>query len=130
MLRRALIASFVACPLAAFAVEPGNWELSLVTLLTGQPKPAAVTETRCFTEADALDPSRVLPRGATCEFTNRSDSGGVFSFEVSCTGLLPMKGKGRVEYTSQTMDADLDLAAADGSFGMRTFVKGRRLGPC
>ena len=118
-------------PTAALAVEPGNWELSLVTMMTGQPKPAAVTQTRCFSDADARDPSRVLSAGATCTFTNPRDSGGVFTFEMACTGPLPMKGKGRVEHTAQTMDADLDLTAGDGGgFGMRTFVKGRRLGPC
>ena len=130
MVRRFLI-GFLAYPVAALAVDPGNWEMSLVTMMTGQPKPASVTQTRCLTDADARDPSRVLPAGGTCTFTNRSDSGGVFTFEIACTGPLPMKGKGRVEYTAQTMDADLDLMAGDGGgFGMRTFVKGRRLGPC
>jgi hypothetical protein len=131
MVRRSLLAAFLAWPAAALAVDPGSWEMSLVTLMTGQPKPAAVTQTRCFSDADARDPSRVLSAGGTCTFTNRSDSGGVFTFEIACTGPLPMKGKGRVEYTAQTMDADLDLTAGDGGgFGMRTFVKGRRLGPC
>jgi hypothetical protein len=132
MVRKALLATVLACPIAASAVDPGNWELSLVTLMTGQAKPAAVTQTRCFNDADARDPSRVLPAGGgTCTFSNRSESAGVFTFEIACTGALPMKGKGRVEHTAHTMDADLELMAGDGGgFGMRTFVKGRRLGPC
>jgi hypothetical protein len=119
-------------PLAAPAVEPGNWELSLTTMMTGQPKPAAVTQTRCLSETDARDPSRVLggSQSGTCNFTNRQDNGRTFTFDVACTGLLPMRGKGTVNYTAQTMDADLDLVAEKGEFGMRTFVKGRRLGPC
>jgi hypothetical protein len=133
MLRRLLVAcplfAGLACPLAALAVEPGNWELSLVTMLTGQPKPAAATETRCLTNADAKDPSRVLPKG-TCEFSNRNDTGRLFTFDVSCTGILPMKGTGKVEYTASTMEAELDMTAAEGGFGMRTFLKGRRLGSC
>src|SRR5688572_5723728 len=130
MVRRFLIA-LLACPTAALAVDPGHWEMSLVTLMTGQPKPAAVTQARCISEADARDPSRVLSAGGSCTFTNRNGSGGVFTFEIACGAPLPMKGKGRVEYTAQTMDADLDLTAGDGGgFGMRTFVKGRRLGPC
>jgi hypothetical protein len=132
MARRALIAALF-CPAAALAadLEPGNWELSLVTMMSGQAKPASATQTRCLTGADARDPSRVLAGGGTCEFSNRNDTGGVFTFDISCTGPLPMKGKGRVEYTAQTMDADLDLTAGDGGgFGMRSFVKGRRLGPC
>jgi hypothetical protein len=129
--RRLIVALFLVHPLPAFAVEPGNWELSLVTMLTGQEKPAAQVQTRCLTDADARDPSRVLPAGVgTCKFSNSADSGGLFTFDVECTGPLPMKGKGHVRHTAQTMDADLDLSADEGKFGMRTFVKGRRLGPC
>jgi hypothetical protein len=129
---RVLIGVLLLSPAVALAVESGNWELSLVTMMTGQQKPAAVTQTRCLTESDARDPSRVLggQQGGTCNFTNRHDNGRTFTFDVACTGLLPMKGKGTVNYTGQTMDADLDLVAEKGEFGMRTFVKGRRLGPC
>jgi hypothetical protein len=131
-MRGIVVGTMLACPFVAGAVEPGNWELSLVTMLTGQPKPAAMTQTRCLTESDARDPSRVLggAQGGTCNFTNRNDNGRTFTFDVACTGILPMKGKGSVNYTGQTMDADLDLQAEKGEFGMRTFVKGRRLGPC
>lgn len=129
---RILSGVLLICPAVALAVEPGNWELSLVTMMTGQQKPAAVTQTRCLTERDARDPSGVLggSQGGTCIFTNRDDNGRTFTFELACTGVLPMKGKGTVSYTAQTMDADLDLATEKGEFGMRTFVKGRRLGPC
>jgi hypothetical protein len=127
------ISLFVALALlstcAAAQVQPGNWELSLIAMMTGQPKPAAVTQTRCLTDADARDPSRVVP-GGSCEFTNKHDSGSVFTFDVSCTGALPMKGRGTVTYTSTTMNADLDLSADGGKFGARTFVTGRRLGGC
>lgn len=129
---RTLVIFLLIQPLAALAVEPGNWELSLVTMMTGQQKPAAVTQTRCLTEADARNPSSVLggSQGGTCKFTNSHDNGRTYTFDVACTGVLPMKGKGTVNYTAQTMDADLDLVAEKGEFGMRTFVKGRRLGPC
>ena len=128
---RMLAAALLMFPVTVLAVEPGNWELSLVTMMTGQQKPAAVTQTRCLTESDARDPSRVMGgAGGTCNFTNRNDNGRTYTFDVACTGVLPMKGKGTVNYTAETMDADLDLVAEKGEFGMRTFVKGRRLGPC
>ena len=129
---RMLAAVLLMCPVTVLAVEPGNWELSLVTMMTGAQKPAAVTQQRCLTESDARDPSRVVGGGAggSCNFTNRNDNGRTYTFDVACTGVLPMKGKGTVNYTGQTMDADLDLVAEKGEFGMRTFVKGRRLGPC
>jgi uncharacterized protein DUF3617 len=124
----AIALALLSCSAAA-DVEPGSWELSLVTMMTGQPKPAAVTQTRCL---NSRDPSSVLggAQSGTCTFTNKHDSGSVFTFDVSCTGALPMKGKGSVTYTQSSMQADLDLSADEGKFGMRTFVSGRRLGPC
>ena len=127
----AMVLALLSCGAAA-QVQPGSWELSLVSVMTGQPKPAAVTQTRCLTNNDARDPSSVLggAKSGTCTFVNKHDSGTVFTFDVSCTGALPMKGKGTVTYTQTTMQADLDLSADEGKFGMRTFVSGRRLGPC
>ena len=134
---RLVIACFALLPAAALAqIQPGNWELSVTTMMTGSDKPAAVTQTKCIREEDARDPSRVLGgQQGTCEFTNKNDSGSSYSFDVSCTGALPMKGHGTVNYTPTTMDADLDLTAGQASggqagFGMRTFMKGRRLGSC
>jgi hypothetical protein len=131
LLTAVLVTGAALLPVTAFAdLQAGNWELAVTTMMTGSDKPAAVTQTRCIREEDARDPSRVLGSAqGTCEFTNKNDSGSTFSFDVSCTGALPMKGKGTVHYTSTTMDADLDLAAGQG-FGMRTFMKGRRLGSC
>ncbi len=132
MIRRFVASLSLCAALPALAVEPGNWELSLVTVMTGQPKPAALVQTRCLTNADARDPSTVL-KGAhpgTCEFSDKHDSGKVFTFAVSCSGPLPMEGTGVVTYNKQFMEADLDLTAGGGKFGVRTFVTGRRLGGC
>ena len=131
MLRRLACATLFACPLAALAVEPGEWELSIQTVMSGAQKPAAASQKRCFTEADRRDPSRVLSAGGTCEFSNKNDSGGTFTFDVSCTGPLPMQGKGQVIYTGQMIEGSLDLQAKEtSSFQMQTLLKGRRLGPC
>ncbi len=120
----------LASPYAA-AQQAGNWELALTSMMTGQAKPAAVTQTRCFTEADARDPSRVLGgMQGTCTFTNKNLSPSTYTFDVACTGMLPIKGKGTVNYTATSLNADLDLVSEDGKFGMRTFVTGRHLGPC
>lgn len=109
MLRKLACATLFAFPLPALAVEPGEWELSI---------PAA-------------DPSRVLGAGGTCKFSNKNETAGAFSFDVDCTGPLPMHGKGNVIYTANTIQGELDLqATADTNFKMQTLMKGRRLGPC
>jgi len=111
-------------------VEPGNWELALAVAMSGQQAPVSTVQTRCLSEAAARDPGSVLGAGGTCEFSNRNDDGSTFSFDVACTGPLPMKGKGVVRYSGETMNGELDLTDDKGGFAMRTSVKGRRLGPC
>ena len=126
-----LLLALLGTAALADGVEPGNWQISVSTQIGGQDRPLSGAQTTCLTEADARDPSRVLGgTSGTCEFSNRNDDGSTFSFDVSCTGALPMKGKGTVRYTPDTMDGDLDLTDDKGGFGMRTSVKGRRLGPC
>ena len=135
-MRNLLLAAllFTSASLAA-EVEPGNWELTLTTSLPGADKPTAVTQARCLTLEDAKDPSRVVGARGGCEFSNRKDTGSVFSFDVNCSGQVPMHGSGAVRYSAQTIDADLDLAADNISIGgqkfrVRSRVAGRRLGPC
>jgi hypothetical protein len=131
MLRKLACATLFAFPLAALAVEPGEWELTIQAVMTGAQKPAASTKTQCLTEADARDPSRVLGAGGSCKFSNKNETAGAFSFDVDCTGLLPMHGKGNVIYTANSLQGELDLqATADTNFKMQTLMKGRRLGPC
>ena len=131
MLRKLACLTLFACPLAALAVEPGEWEISIQAVMTGAQKPAASSQKQCLTEAEARDPSRVLGAGGTCKFSNKNDSGGAFTFDVDCTGPLPMHGKGNVIYTANSIQGELDLqATADTNFKMQTIMKGRRLGPC
>jgi hypothetical protein len=129
-MRIALLFFFSTAALAD-GVAPGNWELSVTSQLGPQAQAVSGTQTQCFTEADARDPGRILGgTSGTCEFSNRRDDGSTFSFNVVCSGPLPMKGSGAVRYTPGTLEGDLDLTDDKGGFGMRTTVKGRRLGPC
>ena len=81
----------------------------------------------CSVQAEEI---RVLSGGAMCEFTNKSERGGTFTFDVSCGGPLPMQGSGSVVHTAQTIEGSLELKAKDAAFHMQTLLKGRRLGPC
>ena len=131
MIRTTLLAACLAFPVAAAAdIEPGNWELTVTTQMSGQDKPVGpLKRTQCLTNADAQDPSRVLGAGGTCQFSNQRESGGSYSFDVACSGALPMSGKGSIRYDSNAFQGDLDLGTAAG-FKMQTHVSGARLGPC
>ncbi|HZM36027.1 MAG TPA: DUF3617 family protein [Burkholderiales bacterium] len=117
--------------LAALAqVQAGNWELTVTTWMAGADKPIGpLQQTQCVTEADARDPSRVLGGGASCEFSNRRESGDLYTFDVKCGGPLPMSGTGSIRQSADAFEGDLDLSAGQG-FGMRSKIAGRRLGPC
>lgn len=121
--------------LALSQVQPGNWELTVTSQMQGMDKPIGpLSKTQCFTEADTKDPGRVLGTGASCQFSNRRESGDTYTFDVKCGGALPMSGSGRLRQSSGAFEGDLDLAVESGpgggNLGMRTKVSGRRLGPC
>jgi len=130
------IALLLALPAAAWAAdpEPGNWELSVTTQMEGMPQPIGpIAKTQCLTAEDARDPRRVLdPGSGSCEFSNRRESAGVYTFDVSCSGQFPMRGTGTVNYGTQSMSAELNLAAeiSGKKVGANSRITGRRLGPC
>lgn len=137
MIRKILIASTLVLPLAAAAqVQPGNWELTVTSQMQGMDKPIGpLSKTQCFTDEDTRDPGRVLGTGGGCQFSNRQQSGDLYTFDVKCGGALPMSGKGRIRRGSGSFEGDLDLTVDSGAsggsnLGMRTKVSGRRLGPC
>src|SRR4051812_12531247 len=113
-------------------LQAGNWELSVTTQVPGMPQPIGpITQTRCITEADARDPSRIVsPSSGSCEFSNKRDTGAEMSFDITCTGQIPMRGSGVVRYGGQSFDADLNLTADNQGQKIVTSSKvvGRRLG--
>jgi len=119
---------------AQAAVEPGNWEFSLESPLQGNAN-GPVVKQRCLTPEEAADPAKVLSEARSserCQFTNVRDSGADYKFDVECTGRTPVRGSGTVRYTPRTLDGEIDLVAETQGLRLKTrsFVSGRRLGPC
>jgi hypothetical protein len=134
---RTLAIVLLLSPLGAQAaqLDPGTWELSATTTVQGMPGALGpVIQTRCFNEADARDPGRVLgpQAGAACEFSNQRDTGSEFTFDVSCGGAAPLRGSGKARYGREFLDAELDLGGnvAGQNFNSRSRITGRRLGAC
>jgi len=122
-------------PLAAAAdLEAGNWQLTVSAGVAGAPPMPAQTRTQCLSPQDARDPNRVFGPSSdpNCSFSNKSDSGSVFTFTVSCSGAVPVDGSGRVQYGRDSMSADMELhGEANGQkFSTTSHVTGRRIGPC
>lgn len=129
---RTLLLALFATAAAAGDVQPGNWEMTVTLSVEGSSGAMApVTQTRCLTEAEARDPSRLVGSTA-CEFTNKRDDGSEMSFDVACGGQLPMRGKGVVRYSAQNVAATLELSADAGGqkLATRSQLSARRLGDC
>ena len=133
-MRRALLAALIAFAGGAHAdIEPGRWEMTVTTSVEGMPGGMApVTQARCLTPEDARDPSRLIGAGAGCEFSNRRDTGSEITFNVACTGQVPMSGSGAVRYSAQSVDGTLELTANLGNQSLltRSRLSGKRLGDC
>ena len=116
-------------------IEPGNWEFSLESPLQSSPNGGPVVKQRCLTPEEAADPQKVLSeaRGSDkCQLSNVRDSGTDYKFDVACTGNVPIHGSGSVRYTPTTLDGEVDLIGETRGLRLKTrsFVSGRKLGPC
>ena len=111
-------------------ISAGNWEISATTVIEGIGQPSSFTQTRCLTEEDARDPSRLFAGtpGGRCDFTSRNDTGSVFSFQVTCGTNPPVVGEGSVRYDAASMEGEVELRM-DG-LKTQSRITGRRLGPC
>jgi uncharacterized protein DUF3617 len=138
---RTLLFAVLLVPALAAAenIEPGSWEFTVDVHAQGlgafQPKPGPIVNRRCISAEQAANPAKVLgdagARGE-CQFSNQRDTGAEFTFDVQCTGRIPVHGSGKMRYSAQTLDGDLDLDGdAQGmQFKTRSHVNARRLGPC
>ena len=116
------------------AIEPGNWEFSLESPLVGNGSTPTVKQ-RCLSPDEAADPQKVLSeaRGSDkCQLSNVRDSGSDYKFDVACVGRVPIHGSGTVQYTPTTLDGTIDLIGETQGLRLKTrsFVSGKRLGPC
>jgi len=115
------------------AVEPGNWEFSLESPLQNTTAPEV--RQRCITPEQAKDPQKVLEevrKKNNCQISNLQDSGSEYRFDVACEAKVPITGSGAVRYTPTTLDGAIDLVGETRGIRLKTrsFVSGRRLGPC
>ena len=131
---KAALLLLLAAGAAQAAIEPGNWEFSVDSPLQGNVN-GPVVKQRCLTPEEAADPQKVLAeaRGSDkCQLSNVRDSGSDYQFDVACTGRVPIHGSGNVRYTPTTLDGEIDLIGETQGLRLKTrsFVSGRRLGPC
>ena len=110
-------------------LEPGKWEITARTEVQGVQDPTAFTQTHCLTREQAADPGGLFgSSGMGCEFLNKNDDGSVMTFDVACAMQPPVRGSGKVTYSSQRLEGDLELRLE--GISTRSHISGRRLGGC
>jgi hypothetical protein len=141
-MRAWIAAAALAVPVVALAakIDPGNWEFTVNTEAHGlgafQPRERGPqTKTRCVTPAEAANPAKVVSDAAgrgNCELSNEHDTGSDFTFDVSCSGRVDAKGSGKLHYSAESLQGNLDLDAhAQGlHITTKSDISGRRIGPC
>jgi hypothetical protein len=129
-MRFVFLVLMIIMPLARADIEPGNWEIAASTTVQGIKEPTSFMQTRCLSAEEARDPSGLFgpAAGARCQFTNRNDTGSLFTFEISCSGQPPFRGSGSVRYARDSLEGELELKTDD--FVTRSRIAGRRLGAC
>ena len=129
-MKRLLLVLLLASAPARADLAPGNWEISASTVIEGFGQPTSMTQTRCLSAEDARDPSRLFggAQGGRCDFTERNDTGSVFTFQVTCSTSPPVVGEGSVRYDASSLQGEVELRT--DNFKTHSRITGRRLGPC
>jgi Protein of unknown function (DUF3617) len=128
--------ALLALPLAAAAatLTPGLYEYTIKMNMPGMPAnapamPAQVMQ-HCLTAKDIGSKGYgTPPKDSDCQIQDMNESGGQFSYKISCTKPQKMDGtvKGSATATSMTMDTTMSM----GSHGTMTqSTTAKRIGDC
>lgn len=121
--------------LQAAEPRPGLWNLTVTTTAEGADGVfGPYTSSQCLTEEDVRNPEKLLAENGAnaCTYGNKVYQGSSFSFTVQCGGAVPMSGSGKINYTSDTLQGTMDIAADLQGLPVNTksTVSGQRMGDC
>ena len=129
----------LSAPAMAADISPGLWEITMETRVASAPgfAPAPFHLTQCFTAEDARDPEKAIARvanpGATdCTYTEKNYSGSTLDFAMQCAGTFAIQSRGRISFSSDSMDGTIDSKAnvGGGVVDTQNRVSARRVGGC
>lgn len=128
----------LALPLSnAGAVEPrpGMWNLTVITSADGAERPfGPYVTSQCLTEEDVRNPEKLLAENGVdaCTYGDKLYRANSMSFTVQCGGAIPMSGSGKVNYSAESLQGNIVIAADLNGLQINTQseVSGRRTGDC
>ena len=124
-----------AINLQAAEPRPGLWDLTVTTTAEGADGVfGPYTSSQCLTKEDVRNPEKLLGENGVnaCTYGDKVYQGSSFSFTVQCGGAVPMSGSGKINYTSDTLQGTMDIAADLQGLPVNTksAVTGKRRGDC
>ncbi|MFA5323273.1 MAG: DUF3617 domain-containing protein [Smithella sp.] len=113
---------------AAPQINPGQWEISTKTEMTGIP-PQSITHTQCITNEDAVPMSNDANK--ECQITDIKTHGNTVTWKISCGGEGgKMNGTGSVTYSKDKMNGTMNMIILPHGTKVKNTFSGRRIGIC
>ncbi|MCJ7819850.1 MAG: DUF3617 domain-containing protein [Bacteroidales bacterium] len=119
---------------AAFAagpnMNPGKWEITTQTEMTGMPMSLPpVTHTQCITGDELIPQSQEANN--ECQVTDIKVSGDTVSWKIVCSGQNGrMEGTGKITYSGDSMDGTMDMVIQGAGMQVKNKLSGKRIGDC
>jgi hypothetical protein len=125
--------ALLALPLAASAaLTPGMYEYTMTMNMPGMGSMPARTIQRCVSASDLSGATKGYGApardGSDCKMTDFSESGGKFSYKMSCTKPDKMDATVTGTATATSMSTDMTMNMKGGTMTQSTTAK--RIGDC
>lgn len=117
--------------LAAAGLTPGQYEYTIKMNMAGMPNMPAQTMKRCLTAKDVSgNKAFEMPadHNSDCQIKDMSQSGGQFSYKMSCTKPQKLDSAVKGTFTATGMTMDMTMSMPDGTMTQTTTAK--RIGDC
>ena len=109
-------------------MNPGNWEITTNTEMTGMP-PQSITHTQCITTDDLVPVSN--DANQECRVTDVQMNGNTVTWKITCGGdQNGMDGTGQVVYAGDSMQGAMTFTIRPYGSQMKNTISGRRIGNC
>ena len=124
-----------ALPLAfaAAGLTPGQYEYTTKMKMAGMPDMPAQTMRRCLTAQDVSgNKAFEMPadRNSDCKINDMVQSGGQFSYKMSCTKPQKLDSMVKGTFTATGMTMDMTMSMPDGQGTMTQTTTAKRIGDC
>ncbi len=123
-----------ALPFAAYSQQvmtPGLYEYSMKVSMPGGPGMPPQTSQHCVTGKEGTKAYEMPQQPNTdCKVTDRSESGGQFTYKVSCTKPQKMESNVKGSFTATSMAMDMTTTMPGMPGPMTQNITAKRIGDC